>query len=97
LKINRDFLWLTDPTTKENCVFRASDRGSLHHVKFFLDAGADIDAVNDLGNSALWIACAKRYPCIVDELLSRGADPNKLNWKGNPPMYVLLFANENRV
>jgi ankyrin repeat protein len=61
LSINGEFIRLVDPTSKENCVFRAADRGSLHHVKFFLDAGADIDAVNDLGNSALWIACAKRY------------------------------------
>lgn len=95
LSVNAELVRQTHPTTLENCVFRAADRGSLPHVKFFLDAGADVDASNDLGNSPLWIACAKRYPCIVDELLARGADVNKLNWKGNPPMYVCFFANEN--
>lgn len=73
----------------ETALFRAAERGSLPHVQFFLDRGANIEAQNELGNSPLWIACAKRWPCIAAELLARGADPNAVNLKGNPPIYSL--------
>lgn len=71
-------------------LFRAADMGSLPHVKFFLDSGADIEGTNPSLNTALWIACAKRFPCIVTELIERGADVNRLNDKGNPPLYSVM-------
>jgi ankyrin repeat protein len=74
----------------EDCLFRASERGSNPHVRLFLERGAIVDRPNKMGNTALWIACAKRYPCIVDVLISAGADVNWANFKGNPPMYNLV-------
>jgi ankyrin repeat protein len=55
-------------------------------VQFVLDRGAPIHEVNALGNSALWVAYAKRYPCIIGELLTRQADANLANEKGNRPL-----------
>jgi uncharacterized protein len=83
--------------TGEGALFKSADRGNLPCVQYFLDAGAEIDHPSDLGNTALWIACARRYPCIVDELLSRGADPNKINFKGNPPMYSICQKGPRKI
>jgi len=82
----------------EDCLFQASKKGSLPHVKFFLERGALIDRPSvPLGNTALWIACAKRYPCIIEELLDWGADPNWTNLKGNPPMYNICQRGPKKI
>lgn len=65
----------------------AARKGSLPHVRYFLEAGAAVDEPNDKGNTALWVAAFQCYPCIVTELLDRGADVNRANLKGNPPLY----------
>lgn len=61
--------------------------GSLPHVKYFLGFENLIDQPNNLGNTPLWLACAKKYPCIITELINHGADINKQNLKGNPPLF----------
>lgn len=76
--------------TGDTLLIRAVDAGSRPHVVWLLDhVGVDVDGTNALGNTALWVACAKRYPCIIDELLARGADPNHSNGKGNVPLSAL--------
>lgn len=88
LKYNNDLINAQDPTTTlETPLFKACERGSLPHVQYFLSEGACIDLPNNLGNSPLWIACFKRYPCIAGELLKHGASVNLCNHKGNPPLY----------
>ena len=52
-----------------------------------LRRGVRWDARNALGNTALWVACAKCYPCIIAALIDAGADVNAANLKGNPPLY----------
>jgi hypothetical protein len=71
----------------EGPLFKSAEKGSLPHLQFFLQRGVEIDRRNHLGNTPLWIATAKRYPCIIEELLDQGADPNATNLKGNPPLY----------
>ena len=66
-------------------LIRAVERGSLPHVQFLLCA-VRVDEPNELGNTALWVACAKRYPCIIDELINAGANVNWANAKGNVPL-----------
>jgi ankyrin repeat protein/uncharacterized protein YegL len=83
-----NFLLMTDEND-ESALFKAAERGSLPHVKLFIERKSVVDQKNNLGNTALWIACAKRYPCIIEELLNNGADVNATNLKGNPPMYSI--------
>lgn len=78
-------------------LMNATLKGSLHHVKLFIEKGANIDQQNLLGNTALWLACMKGYPCIVSELLSTGADPNKVNFKGNPPLYSVCQKGPKKI
>ena len=52
---------------------RNSDVAAL---KAALDAGADVNAKNEMGITALWIACGKDNLDVIQLLLDRGADPN---------------------
>lgn len=81
----------------ESLLFKSAERGSLPHVKYFISKQLPIDQQNNLGNSPLWIACAKRYPCIITELLENGADVNLSNLKGNPPMYNICQKGPKKV
>jgi len=80
---------------KNNLILiQAVESGNLPSVKLVISLrkryfNLAVDARNELGNTALWIACAKKYPCIVDELLLEGADPNSVNLKGNSPLYPI--------
>lgn len=77
-----------DVISNETPLFKACERGNLPIVQFFLKLDKkQIDFTNHLGNTPLWISCAKRYPCIVSELLDQNASPNISNIKGNPPLY----------
>lgn len=81
----------------ESTVFVSAERGSLHHVQYFLSKGCAVDTANALGNTALWIACFKRYPCIIDELLRHGANVNHTNLKGNPPLYGICQRGPRKI
>jgi ankyrin repeat protein len=88
LKVSPNFIHQTDEN-HETALHRAVISGNLPCVVFFAEAGGDLEACNILGNTPLWLACAKRYPCIIDDLLQRGADPNAKNEKGDTPMYSI--------
>lgn len=81
----------------DSLLFRASERGSLDHVKLFISLGAKVDQANKLGNTALWIACWKRYPCIIRKLLSSEADVNYCNLKGNPPLVSICQKGPKKI
>lgn len=76
-----------DAESGDTLLHRAVECGNLPHVRFYLDAGLPMEAVNAVGNTPLWLACARRYPCIIDELLERGARIDTTNEKGNSPLY----------
>eukprot|EP01060_Flectonema_neradi_P009626 TRINITY_DN16854_c0_g1_i1.p1 TRINITY_DN16854_c0_g1~~TRINITY_DN16854_c0_g1_i1.p1 ORF type:complete len:1402 (+),score=282.26 TRINITY_DN16854_c0_g1_i1:59-4264(+) len=71
----------------ESPLFAASRKGSLPHVKYFIQKGVEIDSPNHKGNTPLWVAAFQRYPCIIEELVNCGADINHENEKGNTPLY----------
>ncbi|HEY2149889.1 MAG TPA: ankyrin repeat domain-containing protein [Vicinamibacterales bacterium] len=57
-----------------------------------LDAGARVDAANDLGVTPLALACENGNSVIVDRLLGGGADPN-LTFHGRPPVLMLCVRS----
>ena len=93
-------------------LFRAVEKGSLSHVKFILDSKEKhavtttatdskqenlLEWKNELGNSSLFLACSKRYSCIIEELLQRGANPNSTNLKGNPPLAAVCQMGNEKI
>lgn len=72
----------------------AIQEGHIESVRTFLELGADIHAVDTLGNSALHMAYAYywQFPQIVDILISHGADINQLNNQGDTPIAFLHYS-----
>jgi len=69
---------------------------ALEAVKMLLDLGADVNAVDDNGDTAMHGAAYNQYPLVVKLLADRGADPkiwNKPNKQGVTP----LFAAEGHI
>ena len=63
----------------------------LEAVKLFLDLGADINAVDNNGDTAMHGATYSMYPLVVKLLAERGADPRV--WKnpnkfGRTPLFI---------
>ena len=64
---------------------------ALEAVKMLLDLGADINAVDDNGDTAMHGAAYGNYPLVVQLLADRGADPQV--WKqrnrfGRTPLFI---------
>ena len=77
--------------TQEPLEEAGEERESLEAVKLLLDLGADINAVDNNGDTAMHGAAYKIAPLIVNLLAERGADPQI--WKnpnkfGRTPLFI---------
>jgi outer membrane protein assembly factor BamB len=61
---------------KRDTLWAAVRAGDAKAVATALDGGADVNAKNEIGVSALWIAAGKDKPDVVELLVRRGADVN---------------------
>jgi ankyrin repeat protein len=64
---------------------------ALDAVKLMLDLGAEVNAVNDDGDTAMHGAAYNMYPLLIELLAQRGADPQV--WKnankfGRTPLFI---------
>jgi outer membrane protein assembly factor BamB len=72
-------VWAAPAPAKDSprdALWAAVRNGDVKAVRAALDAGADINARNEMGVSALWIAASKGKLEVIDLLLERGADVN---------------------
>lgn len=65
-------------------LFLAAGEGKLRAVQYLIDEGADVNAREPDGNSALTEAAFFGYAPVVKELLVRGADVNAVSASGTP-------------
>lgn len=83
---------MTEQEYLNNKLLKAADNGYLNEVKLFLRMGADINAKNNDGRTALHVAAALGHLDIVKELIERGADIEAKNPLGRT---ALLLATIN--
>ena len=74
----------------------ADEQGTLDAVRLVVETGADIDAVDEDGNTALHHVVDKGFDRVVEYLVGGGADVNASNGRGQTPLDVLRRRSANR-
>jgi ankyrin repeat protein len=74
----------------------AAREGRVNAVRYLLDQGADINARDAAGNTALGEAAYYAQIPVIKELLARGANINGLA-NGGTPLDIALSRNDNAV
>lgn len=74
------------------CVF-----GNTEVAIALMDAGADVDAMNNDGSTPLHCAALFCYPEIVQSLLEHGADKTAVNKRGEIPSVALQVSFEEMI
>ncbi|MCV7198756.1 ankyrin repeat domain-containing protein [Mycobacterium angelicum] len=77
---------LTDPVLAEANLRKANEYKIANTIRL-LSEGADVNAVDDQGFTALHAAASRDSEDIVRLLLDAGADVNAKNAKGETPLY----------
>ncbi|XP_061246122.1 inactive serine/threonine-protein kinase TEX14 isoform X5 [Bos javanicus] len=67
-------------------------QGNYVKVKRILKKGIYVDAVNSLGQTALFIAALLGLTKLVDVLVDYGADPNHRCFDGSTPVHAAAFS-----
>ena len=71
----------------------AEERLAREAVATALELGADVDAANDAGDTALHAAAAHGMNSVIELLTSRGADLRAENRRGETPLAVAVYAD----
>lgn len=71
----------------------AEERLALAAVTTALELGADVDAVDDAGNTALHAAASHGMDTLVRTLIDRGADPRVTNTRGQTPLALAVYSD----
>jgi ankyrin repeat protein len=66
----------------------AAENGQVEIAKLLIEGGAEIDASDHFGNTALHLSL--RYPELVTLLLDGGAEVNAKNAFGNTPLHLAV-------
>jgi len=77
---------LGSPTNEGASLLSAASSGDLQELKTLLDRGADVEAQDGNGWTALHWAAQNNHPDVVKELLDRGANMEAQNndgWTAN--------------
>ena len=71
----------------------AEERLAREAVAAALDLGADVDAANAAGDTALHAAASHGMNSVIELLASRGADPRAENRRGETPLALAVYAD----
>ena len=71
--------------------------GTLATVRFLLDRGARVDAVDEAGNAALHHVVDKGFGRVVELLVERGADLQLANRRGQTPRAIVARGRTGNV
>jgi len=69
--------------------------GDVRMTEYLLDHGADMDSIDNHGNTALMWATKKGHLQVISSLVSYGANINQQNFSGETPLF-LAIAFQNR-
>ena len=73
----------------------ADEDGTLDAVRVALEAGGDVNAVDETGSTALHYVADKGFPRVVELLVEQGAGLNAANYRGQTPLAVVRRGRGN--
>ena len=73
----------------------ADEDGTLDAVRVALDAGGDVNAVDETGNTALHYLADKGFDRVVELLVEQGAGLNAANHRGQTPLALVMRRRGN--
>ena len=73
----------------------ADEEGTLDAVRVALDAGGDVNAVDETGSTALHYVADKGFPRVVELLVEHGAGLSVANYRGQTPLAVVMRGRGN--
>ena len=82
-----------DVKNNNNILLFAVKTGCIEAVQSLLEAGADINAKNDSGQTTLHIAARNGYKDVAELLIDEGADINAKDNDGHTPLYIAVNNN----
>lgn len=71
---------------------RGSEADALDAIALCLERGADIDAADENGQTALHLAVAQAEPAVLRLLVEKGASPHARDAKGQTPLDLAMNA-----
>lgn len=78
----------------------AAKKGKVPFMRFLIKNGANVDAFNNRGDTALHLTACEAFTIAAAYLLTQGANPNICNHKGQTPAeygyYLSQFDKFNR-
>ena len=80
--------------TKEAQEEAGEESEAMEAVAMLLDHGAEVNGVDNNGDTAMHGAAFNQYPRVVNLLAARGADPkiwNRPNKQGRTPLFLSLI------
>ncbi len=69
--------------------------GNAQNVRLLLQHGAQVNATDEYGFTALFMAISERRPDLTQMLLKAGSDPNSANQMGMPPLSWALMMSDD--
>eukprot|EP00742_Colponemidia_sp_Colp-10_P002889 GILJ01003084.1.p1 GENE.GILJ01003084.1~~GILJ01003084.1.p1 ORF type:complete len:691 (-),score=97.76 GILJ01003084.1:137-2209(-) len=95
--IQRCFWRYIQQQTKQNCLVAGAQTGQTKIVHLLLDFGADVNALDPEGNTALHEACARNDIRLTELLLAHGASQSLENKKGETARFIALSKGPSPV
>lgn len=82
-------------TPADTRLFLAARNGSLDEAQAAIDAGADVNARDEHGDTPLHhVAAYANNPNFVKLLIAHGANVNALNEHGSTPLHIIAYSDE---
>ena len=88
-------LWVS--AAKPSALHRAVKAGDIDGVPKLLAAGADVNARDNRGKTALMYAVDKGYVLLVEPLLAAQADPNVRGADGSTALYIAAVHGHSEI